>query len=149
MKSIKLSAFAIANIKSMTPAQVRSVNEAISKLQTDGIQTSSLNVTRLPSKQGYVVRANSGTRLTVMHGGGGHLLVDDVFVNTSPAAKKAVGSAITAEKKAPSRSSSVVQNVAEPTVTGSSTRGKRRDTTHVIASAKKPTAKKATAAKKA
>ncbi len=84
MKSIKLSQFAMANIQQMSPAQKRSIEETISKLQDDGIQSRSLKISRLPSKQGYVVKASLDTRMTVIHTGGGHLLVDDVFLSRSP-----------------------------------------------------------------
>ncbi|MDN7717793.1 hypothetical protein [Burkholderia gladioli] len=122
MKSIKLSPFAMSNIQSMTRDQARSVKQAIEKLRAGGIHSEALEVSRLPSKQGYVVRAKSGTRLTVVHEGGGNLLVDDVFVSTSSAGEKPASS---------------------------SPRKQGRAAVHLRTSTKKATAKKAAAAKKA
>lgn len=145
-KSIKLSPFAMANLKSMTSAQVQAVKEAIDLLQAGGIHTRLLETHRLPSKQAYVVNTGSGTRLTVMHEGGGHLLVDDVFVKTSPADIGASSASLTEHKTALSRPDSVGPKVVKPTIAIAS-REQDANAAHKTSSAKKSVVKKAAAAK--
>lgn len=80
MKTVKLSPFAESNISALSEPQRRAVRDAIVLLGADGLHQAALKVLKLPSGQAYVVDTKKGARLTVQHSGGGHLLVDDVFV---------------------------------------------------------------------
>ncbi len=80
MKPDKLSPFAESNVQRLKPVQQQAVREAIVRLSESGLHQSELQVHRLPSGLGYVVAAGKSGRLTVLHSGGGNLLVDDVFV---------------------------------------------------------------------
>ena len=79
MKSVRLSSFAVDNLSTLKPTQRAAVTRALEKLRSNGIHSSGLATQMLPSRQGYVVNIGAGGRLTVIHEGGGNLLVDDVF----------------------------------------------------------------------
>lgn len=118
---IKLSPFAAANIKSMSSDKAKWVTEAIWQLQQDGIHAVSVDLIRLTSKQGYVVKVKSGIRLTVIEEDDGSLLVDDVFVNTEPRAKMAAGSTPHRQGEIPTYSATSAKRPASKKTTAGKT----------------------------
>lgn len=141
MKPVKLSPFAASNIQRLTPAQQKAVRLVIEHLSASGLHQSALEVHRLPSGRGYVVSAGKDGRLTVMHSGGGNLLVDDVFVTPETVASQyrtapaQVAHHIKPASKQPLKS---VHHVRDTSRQVQTVRGV------TLAAAKKATAKKAT-----